>query len=89
MSKQIEVTRGAIVSRLRRRLHKDGLILRMNGPNTQACHTIGECSIIDPSRNALLKGGNVAEFAQRYELLAGWEHIVPQPRRHIGKEVKS
>ena len=35
MPKQIEVTRVAMVSRLRRRLAKDGLILRMNRPRTR------------------------------------------------------
>jgi hypothetical protein len=76
MPKQIEVTRAAIVSRLRRRLARDGLILRMNRPRTHAYRKVGECAIIDPSRNALVKGGSVAEFAQRYELLASWEHII-------------
>ena len=74
--KQVEITRAAIISRLRRRLAKDGLILRMNRPRTHAYHKIGECSLIDPSRNALVEGGNVAEFAQQYELLASWEHLI-------------
>jgi hypothetical protein len=47
----------------------------MNAPRTNAYRTIGECSIIDPSRKALVKGGSVAEFAQRYDLLASWERI--------------
>lgn len=76
MPKQVEVTRAAMVNRLRRRLAKDGLILRMNRPRTHAYRKVGECSIIDPSRNALVEGGNVAEFTQRYELLASWEHII-------------
>ena len=75
MPEQIEVTRGAIINRLRRRLAKDGLILRMNGPRTHAYRKIGECSIIDPSRNALVKGGSLAKIAAQYRVIADWECI--------------
>lgn len=43
--------------------------------STRAYHKIGECSIIDPSRNALVAGGNVAKFAAQYHVIADWECV--------------
>lgn len=85
MPKQIEVTRVAMVNRLRRRLARDGLILRMNGPRTHTYRKVGECSVIDSSRNMLIDSGSLAHFAAQYQVIADWECVGPHGMTPAGR----